>query len=471
MAFTKHGHHLLDCHRASKHKASAGRRVCVNVAMTLAPLFAVDTSTIYAVPIFDQLQQSSCTANAYCGVVNYIHAKLGLPPIVPSRDFVYWNAGTIEGNEADDGRTITDTFAAGRLRGVCQESFYPYTAADLIAAPSLAAFSDGMDCLDLADAALSQDLATMFSALAAFYQFNIGVDCYDSFDTAATAATGIIPMPNVATESLEGGHALRIVGMVQKNIAGEPLDSVGGWYWKFANSWSDQWGDHGYGYLPLAFLLDTTLAFEPQVLKEIGPEPITPPKLMRAVAPNGKTVMLVGGFLDSVGDTSSIWQVGDALDALGYTVVRRAWDQVKAADFSGVQLVIDFSWGKAGVTHTRPAGQNFAEITICGVPCVIFGQWDIWGNTYWQQPTGPCINFTLAGAQNFPMDLPYQNWTEEADISGLGAVLPLAANTIVNVNIDSTGAFHTTAPTVILSQIVAAAQSLLPALAAPGVTP
>ena len=46
-----------------------------------------------------------------------------------------------------------------------------------------------------------------------------------------------------------GGHAFVIVGYGNYN-AKKPTQ----FYFKFMNSWGSNWGDHGYGYLPLGIV-------------------------------------------------------------------------------------------------------------------------------------------------------------------------------------------------------------------------
>jgi len=60
------------------------------------------------------------------------------------------------------------------------------------------------------------------------------------------ALTGDVPMPNFQTDSFLGGHAICIVGYIDK-------------YWICRNSWGSTWGNKGYFRLPLAYLLDTSL--------------------------------------------------------------------------------------------------------------------------------------------------------------------------------------------------------------------
>jgi C1A family cysteine protease len=54
--------------------------------------------------------------------------------------------------------------------------------------------------------------------------------------------TGIVPMPKKGERSL-GGHAIAACGYDdEKELV------------KFKNSWSEKWGDKGYGYLPYEFV-------------------------------------------------------------------------------------------------------------------------------------------------------------------------------------------------------------------------
>eukprot|EP00952_Eustigmatos_sp_NYUAD-ZCMA_P005123 22420-Eustigmatos_ZCMA.PRE.1 len=58
-------------------------------------------------------------------------------------------------------------------------------------------------------------------------------------------------MPDTNSEQLLGGHAMLIVGIdLVKNVA------------IVRNSWSADWGDAGYAYIPLDYILDPDLAFD-----------------------------------------------------------------------------------------------------------------------------------------------------------------------------------------------------------------
>lgn len=69
-----------------------------------------------------------------------------------------------------------------------------------------------------------------------------GVDVYEPWFTKKASKTGIIPMPKIS-DQYQGGHAICIVGY-------DDLKKI----FKFKNSWSDDWGDEGYGYLAYDYM-------------------------------------------------------------------------------------------------------------------------------------------------------------------------------------------------------------------------
>ncbi len=72
--------------------------------------------------------------------------------------------------------------------------------------------------------------------------FMAGVDVYESWFTEKASKTGLIPMP-IKSDQYQGGHAICIVGYDDKRKL-----------FKFKNSWGDDWGDSGYGYLTYDYM-------------------------------------------------------------------------------------------------------------------------------------------------------------------------------------------------------------------------
>lgn len=80
----------------------------------------------------------------------------------------------------------------------------------------------------------------VIKALKANHPVMAGVMLDDSF---MEGQQGYIPTPNLSTFSWTGGHAIPIVGYGPYNKS-KPTTC----YFKFLNSWSPTWGDHGFGY-------------------------------------------------------------------------------------------------------------------------------------------------------------------------------------------------------------------------------
>ncbi len=88
------------------------------------------------------------------------------------------------------------------------------------------------------------------SVLAVGRPFVFGFTVYESFESDAVAANGIVPLP-APGEQILGGHAVLACGY--KMISGHL-------HFEVRNSWSASWGDAGYCWFPLAYLLDTGLS-------------------------------------------------------------------------------------------------------------------------------------------------------------------------------------------------------------------
>ena len=95
---------------------------------------------------------------------------------------------------------------------------------------------------------VQQTMASMKGCLVNGFPFVVGIQVFSSFETEVVTNTGYIPMPNIQTEQLLGGHAVICLGY---------NDTKGVWIMK--NSWGSSWGDNGYFYLPYNYLLSNKL--------------------------------------------------------------------------------------------------------------------------------------------------------------------------------------------------------------------
>jgi C1A family cysteine protease len=88
----------------------------------------------------------------------------------------------------------------------------------------------------------------LLSCLASGFPFVFGFSVYDSFESDEVAHTGIVPMPGKDEQQL-GGHAVMRVGYdLDKKV------------FIVRNSWGKTWGDHGYFYMPFAYMTNRDLA-------------------------------------------------------------------------------------------------------------------------------------------------------------------------------------------------------------------
>jgi hypothetical protein len=91
---------------------------------------------------------------------------------------------------------------------------------------------------------------------------------YESFQTQTVAKTGVVPMPDIKKEKLIGGHAIALNGYDDEKKV-----------FTFQNSWSQSWGDNGYGYIPYSFIDDSNLTADCHIITscEIDKSPAPTP--------------------------------------------------------------------------------------------------------------------------------------------------------------------------------------------------
>jgi C1A family cysteine protease len=194
--------------------------------------------------VYDQGAIGSCTSVAICSLI-----KADRPTLTPSRLFLYYNERALDGDIQDDaGSTLTQGVNALVHYGICQESLWPYNVNKFADSPPQVAFTDGMRHRIGGYRHIPQDLGSIKTALHNRIPFVLGIQVYASFESDHASRTGMIPYPNVRTETYLGGHAIVISG----------YDDLRGLF-LFRNSWGPRWGSNGYGYIPYRYILDRGL--------------------------------------------------------------------------------------------------------------------------------------------------------------------------------------------------------------------
>lgn len=222
--------------------------------------------------IMDQGNLGSCTANAGCGVMQFVRAFQALPNMSLSRLFLYYNTRVIEGHpNSDSGASIRDTMKSMAQSGACDEAEWPYDISKFKLKPTPKCYADGL--LDIATQYLSigadtpvgnRSLDPFKQCLAEGFPFFFGFDVYSSFDSIG--ADGIMPYPNESTEDILGGHAIVAVGYDDAKKA-----------FIIRNSWGTEWGDKGYFYMPYKVIKNTGMSGDFWTVRMVSGTPAPSP--------------------------------------------------------------------------------------------------------------------------------------------------------------------------------------------------
>ena len=212
------------------------------------------------VPIYDQLNTSSCTGNSYLAQIEAERIRQGLPALNGSRLFPYYNGRLVEGNTSQDcGAQICDVQAGGNRYGVCLESSYPFSQDNVTVQPSPLAYSEALKFKTINFQKVPQSIPVIKYLLSQRYTVNLGIQVYESFESDEVARTGIVPMPDKVKEQLMGGHAVLIIGFSDDTQT-----------FLVRNSWGSGWGQQGgYFTLPYSYVADPSLASDLWVVEQV----------------------------------------------------------------------------------------------------------------------------------------------------------------------------------------------------------
>lgn len=213
-------------------------------------------------PVENQLTIGSCTANAGVGLLEYFERSASGRSLDASRLFLYKATRNLMGQTGDTGAFLRMTMQAMVLFGIPPEEHWPYDIAafDVEPTPFCYAFAQNYRSIQYyrLDPPGQEDpeplLARIKTNLAAKLPSMFGFTVYASYSQAASAG-GAFPMP-MGNERRVGGHAIVACGYDDKKeiINSAPGASPTKGALLIRNSWSDGWGDGGYGWLPYEYV-------------------------------------------------------------------------------------------------------------------------------------------------------------------------------------------------------------------------
>jgi C1A family cysteine protease len=211
-------------------------------------------------PVYDQGQLGSCTANSIGAILELNELKQKeKDAATPSRLFIYYNERAIEGTISEDsGAEIRDGIKSVAQVGAPPETLWPYDIAKFATKPPAKAYSAAKKHEALRYARVLQTTMALQNVLASGYPISFGFTVYESFETSV-GSDGIVPMPQ-PNEKMLGGHAVVLVGY--KTIQGQL-------YFECRNSWGTGWGDHGYFWMPAAYVTSPSLASDFWVIEQV----------------------------------------------------------------------------------------------------------------------------------------------------------------------------------------------------------
>ena len=189
-------------------------------------------------PVRDQGDEGTCVSFACASGMKEYQEILDYEKLVElSPRYVYSECKKIDGMAKAEGTSLRAAMQVLNKKGVCQEKFWPYQPHQKDKAKK--GFSTNAKKFRIITYARILNLNELRLSLANKGPCVIGVQVYEGM---MKTKTGIVPMPKKNEYAL-GGHAICPVGYDDtKKLV------------KFKNSWSDKWGQKGYGFLNYAYI-------------------------------------------------------------------------------------------------------------------------------------------------------------------------------------------------------------------------
>lgn len=222
-------------------------------------------------PVKNQGSQGSCTGHGSTSLGERLYRRWkGATPIF-SPAYTYYAERQLEGTLADgdcganvvSSVIVADPNAAGGS-GWCPLAYMPYDDTVCNLAPNPTQIAAAKEFPGGAYHSIGNNIANIKSCILSDYSFVIGLSVFESFEDDSTAASGLIPYPNVEQEQLVGGHEMHSGIAYDDTIQCPGSPNPGAVLTQ--NSWGTQWGttapqsgERGFAWISYDYLMDKTL--------------------------------------------------------------------------------------------------------------------------------------------------------------------------------------------------------------------
>lgn len=198
-------------------------------------------------PVFDQGQLGSCTANAIAAAVGYQLKKETSLSFMASRLFIYYNERVIDGTvNQDAGANPRSGIKTINIQGIAPESLWPYDISKFKTKPSTKAYQAATFHKSVLYVSPKQDVDVLKTSLARGVPVLFGFDVKSSFESKKVEETGLYTP--IESSPTIGGHYVLIVGYDDKK--GNFI---------VRNSWGPDWGMAGYFQMPYESVVDARM--------------------------------------------------------------------------------------------------------------------------------------------------------------------------------------------------------------------
>jgi C1A family cysteine protease len=210
----------------------------------------------FCTPVEDQGNIGSCTGCAITSAVEILLRKKGRN-LELSRLFVYYQERLLEGTiRIDAGAYLRSGIKATYTWGAPRESLWAYNTRLFAVKPPQLAYTEALG-RKITRYERCNTFDSVKQALSEGYPVVAGFMVYQSFLSAATTRTGVMPYPR-PTERQLGGHAVCLVGYDEARKV-----------FIAKNSWGIRWGDRGYFYMPYQVIQNTMMSSDLWVIKDV----------------------------------------------------------------------------------------------------------------------------------------------------------------------------------------------------------